>query len=293
MYLSLGCLSGKRERTFDLRSRKLDALGTRTVRFIGMTLAEGDTISGQDLDRRLLRFRHEAGAEDARVLATDLLTAGRFHDASDVLGTLPHADDVSLLLLRGRAQMGSGSLIDAQQSFSLRGESIADSKLPFRWLGELLIRRGDYERAERALMRALDVDPRDDTVQALIARAQQGVREASVRSHTSLRDEVLDHEDALSGWSTVGTDEVVAVAKGADDSQPFSVAAGAKTSGQSPAAAAAAAAFGLSSRSRSQSPSATSTPDPVALPAAAFLSERPGSGLEPNPPTSLRHGRRT
>jgi len=112
-----------------------------------------------NLNTRLLRFRSQpgshAGSEEAIALASDLLLAGRYGDARGVAigAQADDAPDARLLLIEARAWYFERDLVRAQQAL-LRGVQ-ADPTFgdAFRLLGEVLLKRGDPERALRALQR--------------------------------------------------------------------------------------------------------------------------------------------
>lgn len=89
-----------------------------------------------------------------------------------------HPDDLELLLIEGRAWLLEGDLLRAQTAL-LRAARVAPvAAEPFRWLGEVLLRRGDPERANKVLDRAHDLDPHDRTISALKERAARLARVA-------------------------------------------------------------------------------------------------------------------
>lgn len=90
------------------------------------------------------------------MLARDLLDAGRHADAGDVLGKALESDpeDGELLLLDGRIRFAGGDLLGAQAALLKAARSLPRNKEPFRWLGEVLLKRGDPARAAKVLSRA-------------------------------------------------------------------------------------------------------------------------------------------
>jgi tetratricopeptide (TPR) repeat protein len=133
------------------------------------------TNSDRELDARLLRFRTQPASKDVALLAADLLTAGRAHDSLDILLTaLREApDNPTLLVLEGRAHYASGDFLRAQTALLKAAHVAPKNKEPFRWLGEVLLKRGDPERAVKALERARALDEHDSSVAALHARAER------------------------------------------------------------------------------------------------------------------------
>ena len=127
----------------------------------------------QNLDTRLLRFRTRRGDEAAEALAADLLEAGRPHDALEVTASALKASptDGELLLLDGRARLSTSDLLGAQAALLKAAKALPQRKDPFRWLGDVLLKRGDPERAAKVLERALAIDSTDPAVAQLHARA--------------------------------------------------------------------------------------------------------------------------
>ncbi|MBN8615552.1 MAG: hypothetical protein J0L92_33460, partial [Deltaproteobacteria bacterium] len=133
--------------------------------------------SDRALDTRLLRFRTRPGSEPALALASDLLDANRGQDALDIVGAglAERPSDIELRILEGRAFMALGDLLKAQASL-LEAAKSGQRKEPFRWLGEVLIRRGDGPRALKVLERARAIDPHDRAVALLMQQADRLAR---------------------------------------------------------------------------------------------------------------------
>ena len=128
----------------------------------------------QSLNARLLRFRSQPDAEDAYTLAEELIAAQRYADARSVASSAQPKDveDGGLLLLEGRAHLLERDLVRAQ-AVLLRAVRVAPDLQPaYRYLGEVLLKRGDPERAARTLHRALGLDPEDAEAAKLAARAE-------------------------------------------------------------------------------------------------------------------------
>lgn len=71
-----------------------------------------------------------------------------------------HAKDAAVLLGLGRLQLGIGKLSDAQQTLVNAGRADPSARGPYRYLGEVLLRRGDATRAERMLEKAVEAESR-------------------------------------------------------------------------------------------------------------------------------------
>ncbi len=129
----------------------------------------------QNLDTRLLRFRNHPESEPADALGRDLLSTGRAAEALEVVRTALSAnpDDGALLLVEGQAWLRDGDLIRAQAALLKAARCSPKEKHAFRWLGEVLLKRGDPDRAAKVLERATALDPHDHEIQQLKARAQR------------------------------------------------------------------------------------------------------------------------
>ncbi|MEM1417065.1 MAG: tetratricopeptide repeat protein, partial [Myxococcota bacterium] len=132
----------------------------------------------ENLDARLLRFRSDPGAEDAGALADALLTARRPRDASDVAATWLKRDPdaAGAHLAAGRAWMDLGDLLRAQKALLQAARTDPRSPAPYRWLGEVLLRRGDPARAVKVLEKARSLGSADPAVARLEARANRLAR---------------------------------------------------------------------------------------------------------------------
>ncbi|MCB9593365.1 MAG: tetratricopeptide repeat protein [Sandaracinaceae bacterium] len=132
-------------------------------------------VGSANLDTRLLRFRSRGGDENAVALVEDLLSAGRTTDAQEVVGKAlkERPDEGELLLLDGRTRFAAGDLLGAQAALLKSARVLPSNKGPFRWLGEVLLKRGDPGRAAKVLERARTIDPSDRAVQLLLDRAKR------------------------------------------------------------------------------------------------------------------------
>jgi tetratricopeptide (TPR) repeat protein len=131
--------------------------------------------NAHELDTRLLRFRSRPGSEDAHRLANDLLNANRASDALEIAGAGLRAkpEDFDLLMVEGRAELAGGDLLKAQAALLKAARVGATRKEPFRFLGEVLLKRGDPARAAKVLERAKGIDPADRAISALFERANR------------------------------------------------------------------------------------------------------------------------
>ena len=154
----------------------------------------------QSLNARLLRFRSQPDSEDAYTLAEELIAAQRYADARSVASSAQpkDAEDGGLLLLEGRAHLLERDLVRAQ-AVLLRAVRVAPDLQPaYRFLGEVLLKRGDPERAARTLHRALSLDPEDAEAAKLAARAEYLAEAANdgLEALPSQKDSAFDSEPA-------------------------------------------------------------------------------------------------
>ncbi len=125
-----------------------------------------------NLDARLLRYRNDPLCEDPKHLARDLLSDDRAGDAQEVLQTaLNGKDDPELLVESGKVWLHEGDLLRAQRAFLQAARARPDMTEAFRWMGEVLLKRGDPNRAKKVLERALSLDASDRDVVRLHQRA--------------------------------------------------------------------------------------------------------------------------
>ncbi|MGB0680725.1 MAG: tetratricopeptide repeat protein, partial [Polyangiales bacterium] len=129
----------------------------------------------RDLDVKLLRFRSQRHMQDAAPLARDLLDANRLPEAVEViqaaLGGQPN--NAALRVLEGRTWLMQGDYLRAQAALLQAARLAPGDKDAFRWLGEVLLKRGDPQRALGILARCRQIDPHDRQVEALQRRAER------------------------------------------------------------------------------------------------------------------------
>ena len=83
-----------------------------------------------------------------------------------------HSGDVQVMLSVGRMYLEAEMLQEAQNSLVTAGKADARDPRPFRFLGEVLLRRGDALRADKVLARALQLGAIGDDVELWLERAQ-------------------------------------------------------------------------------------------------------------------------
>lgn len=82
-----------------------------------------------------------------------------------------HAADAQVMLAVGRMYLDANLLQEAQTSLVAAGKADARDSRAFRFLGEVLLRRGDAMRAEKVLSRALQLGAKGDDVELWHERA--------------------------------------------------------------------------------------------------------------------------
>jgi predicted Zn-dependent protease len=82
-----------------------------------------------------------------------------------------HAANAAVMLAVGRMYLDANLLQEAQTSLVAAGKADARDARPFRYLGEVLLRRGDAVRADKVLARALQLGGANDDVQLWHERA--------------------------------------------------------------------------------------------------------------------------
>jgi tetratricopeptide (TPR) repeat protein len=141
-------------------------------------------MNADNLDLRLLRFRSRRD-EYPHALASALLDAGRIPEALEVVqvGLSQSENDGALLVLEGRAWFEHGDLPQAQAALLRAAKVTPRDKEPYRWLAQVLMKRGEPARAVQVLERALQLDPTDRALQQAHMRAQRLSKIASEADH--------------------------------------------------------------------------------------------------------------
>ena len=107
------------------------------------------------------------------VALCDALRGSARADLVDIVGS--HASrqlDVHTLTAAARMYTDTGRLDDAQQVLIAAGRLAPRDGDVYRWLGEVLLRRGDAERAEKVLERAVQFSAKDPTAGTWLDRAR-------------------------------------------------------------------------------------------------------------------------
>jgi hypothetical protein len=113
---------------------------------------------------RIRAWARHPTAEDTLTLCDELrrtpTVRGQHVDAFGRAIVQRHGKDGRVLLALGRLQLAIGKLSDAQQTLVNAGRADPNARGPYRYLGEVLLRRGDAARAERMLEKAVEIESR-------------------------------------------------------------------------------------------------------------------------------------
>lgn len=115
------------------------------------------------LDELLRQWRSNPDADATIALCSFLGTSSRDELIREVAASADtwHVEDGRVMLAVGRMHLDAGLLAEAQASLVAAGKASGKDSKPFRYLGEVLLRRGDALRAEKVLARALQFAPSD------------------------------------------------------------------------------------------------------------------------------------
>jgi hypothetical protein len=117
----------------------------------------------QALDELVARWRKNPDPDATLALCAHLGTTRQSELLREVGNTAEawHRDNLSVMLSVGRMYLDAGLLAEAQASFIQAGKLAPTEREVYRFLGEVLLRRGDAVRSEKALARAIKLG--DDT----------------------------------------------------------------------------------------------------------------------------------
>ena len=115
------------------------------------------------LDELLSQWRSNPDADATIALCSFLGNSSREELIREVSASAEtwHAEDGRVMLAVGRMHLDAGLLAESQASLVAAGKANGRDAKPFRYLGEVLLRRGDALRAEKVLARALQLGPND------------------------------------------------------------------------------------------------------------------------------------
>ncbi len=111
------------------------------------------------LDELLARWRENPDSGTTLALCTYLGTSAHEDLIREVGSTAEawHKDDANVMLAVGRMYLDAALLQEAQGALVAAGKLDQSAPAPYRYLGEVLLRRGDAARAEKVLARALQM----------------------------------------------------------------------------------------------------------------------------------------
>jgi predicted negative regulator of RcsB-dependent stress response len=111
------------------------------------------------LDDLLKAWRKNPDADSTVALCTYVGASGQEALVREIGTTAEqwHARDATVMLSVGRMYLDASLLPEAQASLVAAGKADASNPKPYRYLGEVLLRRGDALRAEKVLARAIQL----------------------------------------------------------------------------------------------------------------------------------------
>ena len=124
------------------------------------------------LDELLGRWRENPDTGTTLALCTYLGTSKREELIREVGSTAEawHKDDPQVMLAVGRMYLDAGLLPEAQATLVTAGKLVPDNASAYRYLGEVLLRRGDAARAEAVYEGMTPLSP-DDVAEVVVFAA--------------------------------------------------------------------------------------------------------------------------
>lgn len=125
-------------------------------------------------DELFSTWRDDPNRELTLQLCSELPSSGRGETAREIGATAStwHARDLEVMLAVGRMFLKSGLLNEAQSTLAAAGKLDARDGRPFRYLAEVLLRRGDALRAEKVLERAQALAATDPETRRLVQQVK-------------------------------------------------------------------------------------------------------------------------
>ncbi len=144
------------------------------------------------LDELLAKWRENPDSGTTLALCTYLGTSRREDLIREVGSTAEawHKEDGSVMLAVGRMYMDAALLQEAQGALVAAGKLNQSDPAPYRYLGEVLLRRGDAARAEKVLARALQMGAVEQDTRMWHDRAAIYVALQSRMGMRSVADEI-------------------------------------------------------------------------------------------------------
>lgn len=117
----------------------------------------------QALDELVARWRKNPDSESTLALCAHLGRSQQSELMREVGNTAEawHRENAAVMLSVGRMYLDAGLLAEAQAAFVQAGKLVPSDSAPYRFLGEVLLRRGDAVRGEKALARAIKLGSDD------------------------------------------------------------------------------------------------------------------------------------
>lgn len=125
------------------------------------------------LEEMLARWRKNPDAQLTLALCATIGTSKREELVREVgvAAETWHRKDLSVMTAVGRMYLESGLLAEAQSALVNAGKVDPNAAEPYRYLGEVLLRRGDAARSEKVLARAIQLGRSDDDTKLWHERA--------------------------------------------------------------------------------------------------------------------------
>src|SRR5262245_39801627 len=120
------------------------------------------------------QWKHRPDVNTTLALCEELRGTAR-HDLVQAIGafaTREYGSNAAALVAAGRMYMEADRLDEAQSALIAAGKVAPRDAGVYRWLGEVLLRRGDATRAEKVLERAMQPGANDGETQMLLERAR-------------------------------------------------------------------------------------------------------------------------
>ncbi|MBS2013070.1 MAG: hypothetical protein JST00_09295 [Deltaproteobacteria bacterium] len=147
----------------------------------------------ESIDELYSRWQRNPDAAQTAMLCEALRTSRR-PDLVEIVGS--HASrqlDVETLIAAARMYTDASRLDDAQQVLIAAGRLAPRDGDVYRWLGEVLVRRGDAERAEKVLERAIQFGAKGDDAGRWLNRARSLLAMQLAQGMAAVAQEVATH----------------------------------------------------------------------------------------------------
>ncbi|HEX2879239.1 MAG TPA: hypothetical protein VHO25_06860, partial [Polyangiaceae bacterium] len=125
------------------------------------------------LEEMLARWRKNPDAQLTLALCSTIGSSKREELVREVgvAAETWHRTDLPVMIAVGRMYLESGLLAEAQSALVNAGKVDPNAAEPYRYLGEVLLRRGDAARSEKVLARAIQLGRSDDDTKLWHERA--------------------------------------------------------------------------------------------------------------------------